>query len=115
MPHQPTLTRCSAKDHSQHIEEVAEPKTHVDYAHVDETVARKVAANVDDFMVDASILVLVELWTTYSCRRSSPKQTPQMSANVECLSKQPFACIRKQSDGLSSCLLVSSWRDTILR
>jgi hypothetical protein len=97
------------------MEEVAEPNTHENYTHVDETVARKVAANVDDFMVDAFIVMLVELWTTYSCRHSSPKQMPQMSANVECLSKPPFGCIRKQSHGPSSCLLVLSWKDTILR
>ncbi|OAG04873.1 sugar transporter [Paraphaeosphaeria sporulosa] len=38
------------KEQSQHIEEVAVPKTHGSYTHVDETIARKVAANVDDFM-----------------------------------------------------------------
>jgi len=42
---------CSAKDESHHIEEVVEPKTGEQFAHVDESIARKVAANVDDFMV----------------------------------------------------------------
>ncbi|KAL5380571.1 hypothetical protein DPSP01_007635 [Paraphaeosphaeria sporulosa] len=49
------------KEQSQHIEEVAVPKTHGSYTHVDETIARKVAANVDDFMVHTITIALVNI------------------------------------------------------
>lgn len=39
-------------EQSRHLEEIAAPKEPQHHAHVDEAIARKVAANVDDFMVN---------------------------------------------------------------